>query len=463
VATVNASGLATAVAAGTTAISATLSGITGNTTLTVQAQAISSGASIWPASATPTTLAADSDTSSVELGVKFRSSVNGFITGIRFYKGTANTGTHIGSLWNSSGNLQAQATFTNETASGWQQANFASPVAITANTVYVASYHAPDGRYSFDGRYFASTGVTNGPLYALRDGESGGNGVYRYGSVGFPSNTYQASNYWVDVVFQPAEAAQTLTAIKVMPAPSLSIFTGATQQFAATGTYSDGSTQDVTSQATWASSNTDVATVNDSGLATAVTAGTTTISATLIGVTGSTTLTVQVQATLSETTIWPTSETPTTAADPDTSSVEVGVKFSSSVDGFITGIRFYKSTANTGTHIGSLWNSSGNLQAQATFTNETASGWQQVNFASPVAIRANTIYVASYHAPNGRYSVNEGYFASTSVTNGPLYALRDGESGGNGVYRYGPVGFPSSTYHSSNYWVDVVFTTSTGF
>ena len=462
VATVNASGLATASAAGTTTISATLLGITGNTTLTVQAQATSSEASIWQFSATPT-VAAVSDTSSVELGVKFRSSVDGLITGIRYYKSSANTGTHTGTLWDSSGNPQVQAAFTNETASGWQQTNFASPVAITANTVYVASYHAPDGRYSFDGRYFASTGVTNGPLYALRDGESGGNGVYRYGSVGFPSNTYQASNYWVDVVFQPAEAAQTLTAIKVMPAPSLSIFTGATQQFAATGTYSDGSTQDVTSQATWASSNTDVATVNDSGLATAVTAGTTTISATLIGVTGSTTLTVQVQATLSETTIWPTSETPTTAADPDTSSVEVGVKFSSSVDGFITGIRFYKSTTNTGTHIGSLWNSSGNLQAQATFTNETASGWQQVNFASPVAIRANTIYVASYHAPNGRYSVNEGYFASTSVTNGPLYALRDGESGGNGVYRYGPVGFPSSTYHSSNYWVDVVFTTSTGF
>ena len=41
------------------------------------------------------------DTSAIELGVKFRSDVAGFITGLRFYKGAANTGTHVGSLWTS--------------------------------------------------------------------------------------------------------------------------------------------------------------------------------------------------------------------------------------------------------------------------------------------------------------------------------------------------------------------------
>ena len=81
-----------------------------------------------------------------------------------------NTGTHIGNLWSSSGTLLASATFANETASGWQQVNFASPVAITANTVYVASYHAPVGRYANDNAYFATAGVDNPPLHALRDG-----------------------------------------------------------------------------------------------------------------------------------------------------------------------------------------------------------------------------------------------------------------------------------------------------
>lgn len=43
-----------------------------------------------------------------------------------------------------------------------------------------------------------------------------------------------------------------------------------------------------------------------------------------------------------------------------------------------------------------------------------------------------------------------------------MYFLRDGESGGNGVYVYGAGGFPTDTFQSTNYWVDVVFTTSAG-
>ncbi len=125
----------------------------------------------------------------------------------------------------------------------------------------------------------------------------------------------------------------------------------------------------------------------------------------------------------------------------------------------VTGVRFYKGAPNTGTHVATLWSSSGTALATATFTAETASGWQQVNFATPVPVTANTVYVASYHAPNGRYSSNTGFFAGSGVTNGPLHALQNGASGGNGVYRYGSTSaFPSSTWQSANYWVDVVFT-----
>ena len=66
---------------------------------------------IWPSTEVPA-VASSSDPSAVSLGVKFRSDVNGFITGIRFYKGSANTGTHVGSLWTSRGQLLATATFT---------------------------------------------------------------------------------------------------------------------------------------------------------------------------------------------------------------------------------------------------------------------------------------------------------------------------------------------------------------
>ncbi len=156
---------------------------------------------IWASSATPTTPSA-ADTSAVTLGVKFKADVSGKITGIRFYKGTGNTGTHVANLWSATGTKLATGTFTNETASGWQQVNFTTPVTITAGTVYVASYFAPVGRYAADGGFFTTAGVDNGLLHALQDGVSGGNGVYAYGvAAAFPNNTFLATNYWVDVVF----------------------------------------------------------------------------------------------------------------------------------------------------------------------------------------------------------------------------------------------------------------------
>jgi PKD repeat protein len=156
--------------------------------------------------------------------------------------------------------------------------------------------------------------------------------------------------------------------------------------------------------------------------------------------------------------LWDDATTPRLLADPDTNPVELGVKFRSDVEGLVTGILFYKSSQNRGTHKGSLWSSSGQLLAQATFTNETASGWQRVDFDTPVAIQADTVYVASYHTDVGKYSVDEGYFASP-YSNGPLHLLADGERGGNGLYLYGAGGFPTNTYRASNYWVDVLFTT----
>jgi hypothetical protein len=152
--------------------------------------------------------------------------------------------------------------------------------------------------------------------------------------------------------------------------------------------------------------------------------------------------------------LWGGSATPTVASDPDTNSVELGVKFSSDTAGSISGIRFYKSAGNTGTHVAHLWSSTGNLLASATFTSETASGWQQVNFAKPVAISANTTYVASYFAPAGRYADDTGYFSS-GYSSGPLHVPANG-----GVYIYSSQGgYPSQTWQASNYWVDLVLTT----
>ena len=78
-------------------------------------------------------------------------------------------------------------------------------------------------------------------------------------------------------------------------------------------------------------------------------------------------------------TIWDNATVPGQIDSEDPGDVELGVKFRSSSDGFITGLRFYKGPANTGPHIGNLWTSTGTLLGSATFSNETATGWQQVD------------------------------------------------------------------------------------
>jgi hypothetical protein len=169
---------------------------------------------IFPSSSKPS-LIDSNDTKPVELGLKFKSDSSGFITAIRFYKAANNTGTHVAHLWSTSGTLLGAATFTGESASGWQQVNFAQPIAVSANTIYIASYFAPVGHYSANTTYFSRRGADNAPLHAPADGVNGTNGVYYYSSNprsgGFPSNGYQATNYWVDVVFQSSQAPPTGT------------------------------------------------------------------------------------------------------------------------------------------------------------------------------------------------------------------------------------------------------------
>ena len=79
-------------------------------------------------------------------------------------------------LWTATGTKLATATFTNTSASGWQTVALATPVSITANTTYVASYHTT-GAYVATDNFFTSA-VTNGPLTAPSSATAGGNGVY---------------------------------------------------------------------------------------------------------------------------------------------------------------------------------------------------------------------------------------------------------------------------------------------
>jgi N,N-dimethylformamidase beta subunit-like, C-terminal/Domain of unknown function (DUF4082)/Bacterial Ig-like domain/Fibronectin type III domain/Bacterial Ig domain len=418
--------------------------------------------SIWQ-NGTPSGAVDANDTSAVNLGLKFQASSSGFINAVRFYKESDNTGTHIGSLWSSTGTLLASGTFSNETASGWQELDLSTPVAVTAGTTYVASYHTNAGHYAQTSNGLASA-VTNGPLTALASG-----GVYAYGSGNaFPSSTYQASNYWVDVVYSQTAGATPPTVTTVTPSAGA---TGVPVSVAPTATFSqavvpstvsftlkDSAGNSVAGSVSFNSGNT-VATFTPTSSLSA----STTYTATVSGAQNSSGVAMSSPFSWSFTTgavsqcpcsIWQNG-TPSGAVDAaDTSSVNLGIQFQASASGHITGVRFYKETDNTGTHIGSLWSATGTLLATGTFTNETASGWQELDFSTPVAITAGTTYVASYFTSTGHYADTQNGLAS-AVTNGPLTALA-----GGGVYAYGSGNaFPSSTFNASNYWVDVVYST----
>ena len=141
--------------------------------------------SAWGSGATPAS-SATSNTVPYELGTRFYTTMNGTVTALRFYKEPGMASTQTGDLWDSSGNLLATVTFTNESASGWQQASLSSPVTITANTPYIVSYVITGGPFAYTQSQFATQGVNNGPVVLYQDGVAGPNGAYNAGGPGFP-------------------------------------------------------------------------------------------------------------------------------------------------------------------------------------------------------------------------------------------------------------------------------------
>ncbi len=623
-------------------------------------------ATIFPASSAPWSCSGSG--AGTELGLKFRSETAGLIRGIRFYKSSVDYTAHTGTLWTTAGAVLATGSFTGETASGWQQMLFATPVPIAANITYVASYHT-NSWYCATVYAFTGAGVDNPPLHALQNGVDGPNSVYATSPSGgvMPAQPSTGSNYWVDVLFaasapqvpgsiaavsgtpqstaagssfsaplqakvmdtssnpiagvtvtfaapvsgasamfsgstvttavtngsgiavSPVPAANatqggpyavtaTLTGLSPVafmltntppPQPVSMTATGGTGQSATVGSAfgaalqakvldsasnpAAGVTVTFTAPASGASatfngSKTATAVTNASGIATSpvplanatqggpytITASVTGLSpasfsltnlvAPVIGVsvspktvtldpsgqqvfaaavmgTGNTTVTWSLSPnlgtmagntytapstiTLVQTvTLTATSVADTNAKDtatitlkpPDVTifpataapwgcngngtGTELGMKFRSDTAGFIRGIRFYKSAADSSPHTGALWTTAGAALATGTFTNETPAGWQQLVFATPVAIAANTTYIASYHT-NGWYCATSFALLSAGVDNAPLHALKDGQDGPNGVYASGNGGvMPAQGFLGTSYWVDVLFSTA---
>ncbi len=132
-------------------------------------------------------------------------------------------------------------------------------------------------------------------------------------------------------------------------------------------------------------------------------------------------------------------------------SYELGVKVTVSQPVQLVAFTFYKDAAETGTHIGHLWSSSGALLAQATFQWETPSGWQRQALASPVTLQPGQTYVISVSV-NSTF-VETQYGLQNQLAGGPLSSVADGA---NGVFGASAGTFPNQSYHSTNYFVDGV-------
>jgi Ca2+-binding RTX toxin-like protein len=436
-------------------------GGTASATVNLTVSPPSTATSLFSLSDTPA-ITSVNDPNSVELGMKFVASAGGEIAGMRFYKGAQDNGPHTGSIWSSTGVRLATATFIGESASGWQTVNFAQPLTIAAGTTYVASYHT-NGNYVVTSNYF-STSRTNGGLTAPSSSTSGGNGIYTYGTNSlFPSSTYAASNYWVDVLYQQS----TQNAVPVAVAdPNYSTTADTPLVIQASGLLANdtdadsdpltitGASGGVNGTASF-NSQTNMVTFTPTAGYTGAASFTYSISDGRGGAASAqVSLTVSPQPTTQS--VFTASSTPAIISVNDNNPVNLGMKFQADTAGWISGISFYKGVNNTGSHTGYLWSSTGTLLASATFGGESASGWQSVNLTQDVAIQANTTYVVSY-STNGNYSATSNFFNS-EITNGNLHALSSALSGGNGVYGYGSSGlFPTNTYNSANYYVDVAF------
>ena len=419
------------------------------------------------------------DGKAINVGMKFQTSTSGAITGLQFYKASTNVGTHVGSLWTSTGTLLGSVTFNNETASGWQVATFAQPIPVTAGTTYVISYLAPSGHYSADANYFTNTTAGIAPITGLSapSGSTAGDGVYKYGSAtAFPSTSFNNTNYYVDAIFQPNATSTTPpTVTSTSPANGV---TGVQVNSTVNASLSEGiNSSSIQFSLTDQNGVAQAGTLSYDPVGHAVTfqpAGELEMGATYTAKLSATDLWGNKMATPYTWTfstdnnpppytcpcsIWNGTATPTTTNTSDAHAVEVGMRFESAVAGYVTGVSFYKGTKNTGTHVGNLWSNTGTLLATGTYTGESASGWQTLTFANAVQITANTPYVVSYFTPTGYYSSTSNYFTS-AITNYPLTAMQSITGSGDGMYSYSATStFPKSTYNATNYWVDPVFTT----
>jgi trimeric autotransporter adhesin len=298
-ATISSTGMAATKVQGSATISASYSGVSGSTTLTVTAAALAA-LMVSPARpslplGTTVQLAAtgtftDGSTKDMTASVEWTSANPSAVTinanstfGLAMAMALGSS-----TITAASGNISSSAVVTATSAT-------VQSIAITPLTTSIAQ--GTTTQFTAIGTF--SDGSTQNITGAVQwaSGNSAVAGINVDGAPGLALGVAAGSSAITATsgsVFSGATLTvtnATVNSIAVTPAtPSISL--GTLQQFAASGTFSDGTTQDITSTVTWSSSTTNIASITVSGLATARNLGTTTITAASGSVNGSATATV---------------------------------------------------------------------------------------------------------------------------------------------------------------------------
>lgn len=431
----------------------------------------------------------------IEVGFRFQTDQTGYISGIRFYKVAGMTGIHTASLWNSFGTRIAQATFSSESVAGWQQVNF-NPVAVTPNLTYTASVFMADGEYPASSAYFTSD-ISNSPLMAKRNstaydglGNSGQGDYNATGSSGYPTGSFNATNYWVDVSYIGSTSAS---------GPVVSAHTPLSN--AANVPVTDAVTTTLDQPVDPATIGSNSVVVKDSSTTTipgTITYDTSTYSLKFVPTNllqTSTTYTVTLPSGsqgladlqgrhLATDVSWSFTTSTTGLTCPCSlrnnqnpsgslsardgavypSGLELGMKIVPTTNGYITAIRFYKPIITTDTsNTGHIWDASGNSLATVTFANNSEYGWQEASLSSPLGVTKDTVYVVSYGTAAAIYQYSNVLLGTTLASPGfVVYPSGDsrnstlGSNDSNFVYKSSSGLYPNSS-SLNTYYIDAVF------
>jgi hypothetical protein len=320
VATISSTGLAASAAAGNTTISATSGTTTGTTSLTVTA-AVLSAIVVNPATAsiplgttqqfTATGTFSDSSTQDVTATAHWSSS-DGTLATVSNTSGSQGLASTV-----APGSVSITATSGSISGSGSLTVTAAALVSIA---ITPANPTIPLGTSQ---QFFATGSYTDGttqditavvtwastlPSVAVVSNASGSQGLATSTATG--TTAVSATLGTVASSTNLTVSAASLTSIVVAPATA-SIPAGSTQQFTASGSYTDGSTEDLTASAVWSVQNSSVATISNAagsqGLAAGVAGGSTNVTATVTSINSSANLTVTMgAATLNSITVTPT-------------------------------------------------------------------------------------------------------------------------------------------------------------